>query len=240
MGRTPDNLSLKRRRPDPNSTSPSLNDSERVLYDLIKSKQDMGIWIGDMKRETKLQDALVKKSLKSLQGKKLIKEVVSIQNKGKKHYMAVEFEPSKELTGGAWYVEGNLDTDYIKLLKELCLRHVSKMKVVTTEGITESIRRSGVIKVECTTQQIAEILRVLVLDNEIMELRSTAMGEFASIPVGTVCYKCSAKGAPAGGVSKTGAMASIPCGVCPRITECTPDGLISPRTCVYFTKWLDF
>ncbi|XP_043699183.1 DNA-directed RNA polymerase III subunit RPC6-like [Telopea speciosissima] len=239
MVRTPD-TSLKRRRPDPNSTSQSLTDSDRILYDLIKSKQDMGIWIGDMKREKKLPDHVVKKSLKSLQGKKLIKEVVSVQNKGKKYYMAVEFEPSKELTGGAWYVEGNLDTDFIKLLKELCLRHVFKMKVATTEGISESIRRSGVIKVECTTQQIAEILRVLVLDNEIMELRSTEMGEFASIPLGTVCYKSSGKGAPVGGVSKTGAMASIPCGVCPRITECTPDGIISPRTCVYFTKWLDF
>ncbi|KAJ4957446.1 hypothetical protein NE237_024557 [Protea cynaroides] len=236
MGRTPD---LKRKRPISNSNSPSLTDSERVLYDLIKSKQDMGIWTRDMKRETNLQDHVVTKSLKSLQAKKLIKEVVNVQNKLKKHYLAVEFEPSKELTGGAWYVEGNLDTEFIKQLKELCSRHVFKMKVATTDGITESIRRSGVINVECTTQQIAEILRVLVLDNDIMEVRSTEVGEFASIPLGTVCYKCSGKGGPTG-VSKTGAMVSIPCGVCPRISECTPDGIISPRTCLYFTKWLDF
>ena len=26
----------------------------------------------------------------------------------RKHYMAVEFEPSKRYTGDAWYVEGNL------------------------------------------------------------------------------------------------------------------------------------
>nr|DAD21852.1 TPA_asm: hypothetical protein HUJ06_023315 [Nelumbo nucifera] len=238
MGRTPD-TSLKRKRPDPKSTSQTLSDAERVLYNLIRSKEDMGIWTRDMKRETNLQDNVVTKSLKSLLAKNLIKEVVNIQNKGKKHYMAVEFEPSKELTGGAWYVDGNLDTEFIKILKDQCLKHIYKLKVATIEMISESIRRSGLCKVECTTQQISEIVRALVLDNDVMEVRSTETGDFASIPLGTVCYRCSSKIGP-GGTSKVGAMASIPCGVCPRINECTPDGIISPRTCVYFNKWLDF
>ncbi|KAL6996599.1 hypothetical protein U1Q18_006730, partial [Sarracenia purpurea var. burkii] len=41
--------------------------------------------------------SLVNKSLRILHGKKFVKEVVSIQSKGGEHYMAAEFEPSKEL-----------------------------------------------------------------------------------------------------------------------------------------------
>ncbi|GAB4831834.1 Coronatine-insensitive protein [Ancistrocladus abbreviatus] len=37
-----------------------------------------------------------------------------------------------------------------------------------------------------------------------------------------------------------GHMAAIPCTVCSRINFCTPDGVISPSTCRYFDKWLDF
>ncbi|KAK9282003.1 hypothetical protein L1049_004914 [Liquidambar formosana] len=232
--------SLKRKRPDSNSLSQSLTEHERVLYDLIRSKQDMGIWTRDMKRETNLPDNVVTKSLKVLQAKKLIKEVVNIQNKGRKHFMAVEFEPSKELTGGAWYVEGNLDIEFIKFLKELCLKQIYMMKVATVEGVSDAIKRTGAFKVECTTQQIAEIVKALVLDNEILEVRSTGSGEFSSIPIGAVCYRCTSRGGLGGGGPKIGAMASIPCGVCPRISQCTPDGIISPRTCVYFAKWLDF
>lgn len=43
--------------------------------------------------------------------------------------MAVVFEPSKELTGGAWYVEGNLDTEFIKILKGMRVKSLGK-----TEG----------------------------------------------------------------------------------------------------------
>ncbi|XP_021609496.1 DNA-directed RNA polymerase III subunit RPC6 [Manihot esculenta] len=232
-------LGQKRKQTDSKSPAESLTEQERILYNVIRNKQDMGIWTRDMKRETSLPDNVVNKSLKVLQAKNLIKEVVNIQNKGRKHYMATEFEPSKEITGGTWYVEGNLDTEFIQILKEQCTKQIYKLKVATLEGITDSIKRSGVLNVELTKQQIDEIVKALVLDNEIIELKSNGMGEFASIPVGKICYKCISKGS-GGGEPKIGAMASIPCGVCPRIHQCTPDGIISPQTCVYYNKWLDF
>lgn len=56
-------------------------------------------------RTTKnIPDNITSKFFKSLQAKMLIKEVVNIQGNGRKHFIAVEFEPSKEITGGAWYV----------------------------------------------------------------------------------------------------------------------------------------
>lgn len=239
MSRLQEPSPLKRKRPDSNSPAASLTEQERILYDVIRSKQDMGIWTRDLKREAKLADTVVTKSLKSLMIKKLIKEVVNIQNKGRKHLMAAEFEPSKEISGGHWYVDGSLDTEFIDLLKEQFVRIINKQGVTTSERILEVVRRSGILKVEITTQQIEEILRVLVLDDKVVEVKSSGMGEFDSIPVGKVCYKCTNK-AGLKGEPKPGAMASIPCGVCPRISYCTPDGIISPSTCVYFSKWLDF
>ncbi|XAR71496.1 hypothetical protein NMG60_11028791 [Bertholletia excelsa] len=236
MSRSQEISSLKRKRPEPQIQSQS---PENVLLNLIKSKGDMGIWKGDMKRETNLPEPMVNKALKMLQGKKLIKEVVNIKSKGRKHYMAVEFEPSKELTGGAWYVEGNLDKEFIGVLKDACLRIIRKLKVTTPDVISEFIKKHRITTVECSTKQIKEILQSMVLDNEIIEVKSTGLGEFHSIPIGTTCYR-SATGMGLGQGPKTGAMASIPCGVCPRISQCTPDGFISPKNCEYYAKWLDF
>ncbi|KDP37096.1 hypothetical protein JCGZ_06152 [Jatropha curcas] len=228
----------KRKQPESNSSAQSLTEHEQALYNAIRSKQDMGIWTRDMKRETNLPDTVVNKSLKVLQAKNLIKEVVNIQNKGRKYYMATEFEPSKEITGGTWYVEGNLDTMFIGVLKDQCKKQIEKLKVATVEAVTDFINRTGVSTVHLTKQQIEEILKALVLDNKVTEVKSNGMGEFASIPVGKVCYKSIGKGSS--GDPKIGAMASIPCGVCPRIKHCTPNGIISPQTCVYYGKWLEF
>ncbi|KAK7267331.1 hypothetical protein RIF29_20000 [Crotalaria pallida] len=36
-----------------------------------------------------------------------------------------------------------------------------------------------------------------------------------------------------------GAMASIPCGVCPRIRVCTPNGIVNPTNCLHYQNWYD-
>lgn len=36
------------------------------------------------------------------------------------------------------------------------------------------------------------------------------------------------------------ALTAMPCGACPVTAQCEPGGVISPETCVYFTKWLEF
>ncbi|KAF5200720.1 Dna-directed rna polymerase iii subunit rpc6 [Thalictrum thalictroides] len=233
MGSVSKNVSNKRKHSDAKSPVHNLSEPERKLYDLIRSMEDKGMWTLDMKRQTLLPETQFKKHIKSLQTKNLIKEIVHINNKRKKYFMATDFEPSVELTGGAWYVDGELDKPFINVLRELCKRIVYSQKVVSIESISKSIREKGCLNVECSIQQIDQIMQSLVLDNVLMEVTSTGMGEFEAFRVGTMCYRKAE--AP-----KVWAMASIPCGVCPRINECTPDGIISPATCIYFTKWLDF
>ncbi|KAK8716662.1 hypothetical protein V6N13_043967 [Hibiscus sabdariffa] len=143
--------------------------------------------------------------------------------------MSRELEPSSEITGGAWYVEDSLDTEYINVLKEQCWRKIYGMKVTTLEGIADALKRSNVWQIELSKQHVEEIMKALVLDNQVMKVKSTGTGEFASILVGKACYKCIGKRGY-GGQPKLGTVASIPCGVCPQISRCTPDGIISPKS----------
>ncbi|MED6208539.1 hypothetical protein PIB30_046112 [Stylosanthes scabra] len=225
-------------------SSKDMNDAERIVFNLIHSKQNMGIWIADIKRETTLPESMIKKSIKMLQTRGEIKEVVNIKNKSRKHYMAAGFEPSEEISGGNWYSEGKLDKEYISQLREACLRYISRSSVSSRNGISEYITKGGCFP-STTTEEVDQILENLVLDDEIIEVKSTGYGDYENFPVGRVCYRCKSKGGGSNnnnenGGGKTGAMASIPCGVCPRINWCSPDGFINPKTCELYQKWLDF
>ncbi|KAL2489814.1 DNA-directed RNA polymerase [Forsythia ovata] len=222
MSRSLETSSFKRKRPEADPLG--LVDAERAILNAIKNKKDLGIWVRDIKQETKLTDHVVNKSLKSLLTRTLIKEVVNIQNKGKKHYMSVEFEPSKEVSGGVWYVDGNLDKELVNVLKQLCLRCIRVQKVATLERVHEDLKKQHVVNFEISIQQVSEILNSMVLDNEIIEVKSTGLGEYYSTPIGTVCYRFDSGPGVARGL-KVGAFASIPCGACPRISLCTPDGI---------------
>ena len=41
-----------------------------------------------------------------------------------KMYMMAHLEPSVALTGGRWYTDNELDTEFIKLLSTACLRFI--------------------------------------------------------------------------------------------------------------------
>ncbi|XP_048129796.1 DNA-directed RNA polymerase III subunit RPC6-like isoform X2 [Rhodamnia argentea] len=234
------NTMSKRKRPDLKVPAPYMTEQEKILYNLIQSKQDLGIWSWDIKRETSLPDNVVDKSLKSLRSKLLIKEVVNVQFKGRKHYLASEFEPSSEITGGKWYNDqGFLETEFINFLKDQCLKHIRNLKIATVDTVANAVRRSRVLKIDCSSQEIGDIVRALVLDNDVIEMRSNGLGEFASVPTGRMCYKCR-RSPDAMKEPRVGVMAWIPCGVCPRIARCMPGGTISPMTCEYYSKWLDF
>ncbi|PHT86296.1 hypothetical protein T459_08402 [Capsicum annuum] len=226
MSRSSEAAAMKRKRPNMDSPTQGLVDAERIVLDVVRSKKNLGVWVAEVKKEANLAPTIVDKSLTSLVKKKLIKQVVNIQNKGRKHYMAVEFEPSEDLTGGAWYSEGKLDKEFITVLRDTCLKVIEMMKVATAEGIHDFLKKRKVV--ECTSQQVAEILNSMVLDNAIIEVKSTGLGEYHSIAVGSVCYR-SASGAAFGTGPKTiGQMASIPCDLSDDATDQPSDAPEEP------------
>jgi DNA-directed RNA polymerase III subunit RPC6 len=203
---------------------------ERKVYELIFAAGGKGMWMLDVRNATGMAPPTASKILRSLVTKQLLKEVSDVRHRGKKIFMATDFQPSTEITGGTWYHDGRLDTDAVAAARRSCLAQVQKLGVATADMIHHGIEKSE-HSAGYAIDKIRDILQTMVLDKVLEEVKSTGEGEFAAIRSGRLCYRVAA---PAQG----GTMEGIPCGVCPRIDECSPDGVISPNTCVYFDKWL--
>ncbi|KAG8070813.1 hypothetical protein GUJ93_ZPchr0006g40611 [Zizania palustris] len=204
---------------------------EREIYKLVFSGGDKGMTQTDIRIKMGVTASTLTKHMRALVNTKgVLKVVTNVHKRGEKIYMDARLDPSPEITGGTWYRNGELDSEAVASARERCLEQVEKLGVATADAIL-----SGIIKdypsVGYSIEQIRDILRAMALDRSLEEVRSTGAGQFSDLRAGRVCYRKSS--APQGGM-----MEEIPCGVCPRIDECSPEGVISPRTCVYFKKWL--
>ncbi|CAM6115383.1 unnamed protein product [Calypogeia fissa] len=212
-----------------------LSSEDMLVYQAIQQSANSGIWTMDLKRRTNLQQPQVTKAIKTLETRNLIKAVKSVEHKSRKVYMLFELEPSRDVTGGAFYTEQEFDVEFISVLKHQCLHFILRQGLATLENVADSVRKSGITKEELRLQDFKQIIDMLVLDGEIEEEISSSIGAHAAFPLDTVCYKGSKSR-----IQETSAFTNIPCGVCPVLRECTADGIISPKTCVYFQHWLSF
>ncbi|KAH7444706.1 hypothetical protein KP509_02G089100 [Ceratopteris richardii] len=225
----------KRPPKDESGKFKGLTPDDMLVYQVIQQASNMGIWTKDMKRTTNLQQPQVAKAIKNLEARNLIKAVKSIANKNKKVYMLAELKPSKELTGGAWYTDQQFDSEFINVMKQQCVQFVMKQGLASVETIADAVRKSGITKEELRVKDYKQLMDMLVLDGEVEETVSTGVGPFSAFPPDTVLYRSAQSQ-----LSETSAFTNIPCGVCPVLHECTEDGLISPKTCVYYQDWLKF
>lgn len=76
---------------------------------------------------------------------------------------------------------------FIDEVRDIFIKIIIKDRVATLETILDFIRRSKSLEFEITKQQIEETVRVLALDDKVMEIKSNGMGEFDSILAGTAC-----------------------------------------------------
>jgi DNA-directed RNA polymerase III subunit RPC6 len=101
-----------------------------------------GIWTKHLKAKTELHQTVIDRTLKSLLQKNLIKVVKSVkvyhpflillkkrlhaqlQHPTRKIYMLANLTPSVEMTGGPWFTDNELDTEFIKLLLEACAHYI--------------------------------------------------------------------------------------------------------------------
>jgi len=114
-----------------NDRQSSLEGDEKVVYQCIKAADNKGIWTKDLKQRTNLHQTIITKTLKSLESKRLIKAVKSVKNSTRKVYMLAHLEPSVEITGGPWFSENELDTEFIEELCKVCFRYIaSKVNIL--------------------------------------------------------------------------------------------------------------
>jgi len=200
-----------------------LSSEELLVYQLIQSSQNMGIWTRDLKIRSNLQQPQVVKILKVLESRKLIKSIKAVANKNRKVYMVYELEPSAEITGGAWYTENEFDHEFIEVLRNACLKFVLRQQKTTLKAISAFIHEKGLSNVELKEEDISSIVKILVYDGELDEIVRPGADP---LYIPAIMKQSSAVGAM-----------EVPCGKCPVYKDCKPGGAINPQNCVYLDEW---
>eukprot|EP01100_Stratorugosa_tubuloviscum_P009655 TRINITY_DN4041_c0_g4_i2.p1 TRINITY_DN4041_c0_g4~~TRINITY_DN4041_c0_g4_i2.p1 ORF type:complete len:179 (+),score=80.54 TRINITY_DN4041_c0_g4_i2:68-604(+) len=118
-------LVIREANPEEMAKFRGLSNEEMLVYQLVTAESNMGIWIRDLRIRCNLQQVHLNKVLKSLEQRKLIKTVKSIMSK-RKLYMKFDIEPSRELTGGAWYHDQEFDYEFINVLTEQIYQYIAK------------------------------------------------------------------------------------------------------------------
>ncbi|KAG6833781.1 hypothetical protein H0H87_001213 [Tephrocybe sp. NHM501043] len=170
-----------------------LTGEESLVLGHIKASRNEGIWTKHLKAKTNLHQTIIDRCLKTLTQKRLIKRVPSVQHPTRKIYMLDNLEPSVTLTGGPWYTDNELDTEFIQHLSDACLKFIRdisfpKRRGDGTEGplyalsnspdypsaeqIRNSLRKARLTETDLTVEHVEMLLNVLVLDGEIERLPS--------------------------------------------------------------------
>lgn len=204
-----------------------LSDVDRLVYQVIKQAGTSGVWTKDMKVRTNLAQPQLTKILKVLEQRRLVKSVKNVNNPSRKVYMLYELEPSRELTGGAWYTENQFDSEFIGVLQEACYRYIRHQGDATLKDLASFVRSKGFSKVDLRLEDIEMVVNTLIYDGRVDQVEGEAEDDMEDH------YRPAVMPLPS-----TSAFTSTPCGVCPVFNECHEDGLISPQTCVYYDKWL--
>ncbi|CEP18320.1 hypothetical protein [Parasitella parasitica] len=238
-----------------------LNDDARLVYNTIRSAGNNGIWTKDLKKKTNLHTIVLNRTLKSLEQKQEIKAVKHVKYPTRKIYMLFNLTPSSEVTGGAWYTDQELDTDFIDSLKAACLKYIMSRSFPRVEGVNDAvfgadhehyptatevrrfITESRISSIDLSVKDIMSLLDVLVYDGVVEKKLPfmSGMEDFSDDEEddGSVqwSYKAIRKVASR---LPTEALTEIPCGKCPVFAFCIEDGPISPMNCEYFKTWLDW
>lgn len=151
--------------PHTHSKTRGFEREERLVYQIIEDSSNKGIWTRDIRNSSNLGPAHVTKILKTLESKKLIKLVKSVQASKKKVYMLYDLTPDVSLTGGAWYSDQEFESEFVEVLNHHCLRFLEQ-KVCGGMWVGVCVRWEGV-----------EMLGVQI-SMEIERLKSKTFGSF--------------------------------------------------------------
>lgn len=102
------------------------------------------------------------------------------------------------------------------------------------------IMKKGISKIELSLEDIETILNTLVYDGKV-ERSVMAKGINKSSTSSSTEQISLYRAINPTLDSKIGSgLIRTPCGICPIIDNCHPDGVISPQTCAYMKEWLEF
>ncbi|CEF65663.1 DNA-directed RNA polymerase III subunit RPC6 [Strongyloides ratti] len=216
---------------------------EQLVYSLIEEAGNMGIWIRDIRDKSGLAQTQMRRVLKMLEQKKIVKSVKAVGTT-KKCYMLSDLEADSSLTGGTFFSDQQLDTQFIQTLVQVCVQMLlTKRKsaeannptdfftarensFVKVSEVNNYIKRAGVSRIPLVESDVESILEVAVLDGK-AEKRPGFLGQEASYRATRVVNSR----------TMTNLMNTVPCMHCPLINECNIGHVISPENCEHMNSW---
>ncbi|KAK9467923.1 RNA polymerase Rpc34 [Lipomyces arxii] len=102
----------------------TMTKDEAMVYSYIEASGTDGIWTKTIKSKTNLHQTVVQRCLKSLEGKRYIKNIKSVKYPTRKIYMLATLQPSVEVTGGPWFTDSELDSEFISSLLTIIYRYI--------------------------------------------------------------------------------------------------------------------
>ncbi|OBA20466.1 RNA polymerase Rpc34 [Metschnikowia bicuspidata var. bicuspidata NRRL YB-4993] len=103
----------------------SMNDDEQMIYSHIEASGREGIWTKTLKAKTNMHQHIVMRCLKLLELQRYIKLIKSVKHPTRKIYMLYNLQPSIDVTGGPWFTDSELDTEFIDSLLTVIWRFIS-------------------------------------------------------------------------------------------------------------------
>ena len=152
----------------------------QVLQEVRKGK-NRGVWIRDLRYNTRLQKNRIEKILKRLTIVGLIKSVKSIASMNRRLYMLKDTVPAREISGGPWYTDSEFDEGFIGSLRTAIEQLIkandarqkdggSKWSYMSTLNIHEQLVAHNLTETHLTADHIQEIVNTLVYDGQLIEV----------------------------------------------------------------------
>ncbi|KAK8198661.1 34-kDa subunit of RNA polymerase III (C) [Zalaria obscura] len=104
----------------------TLAEEERMVYNQIENTGTNGIWQKNIKQRTGLHQTAITRAMKTLETKRLVKQIKSVKNPAQKIYMLSHLSPNEDVTGGPWFSDGELDIELIGVTADAVVHFIEK------------------------------------------------------------------------------------------------------------------
>ena len=153
---------------------------ENLILSLLEKSGPKGLWIKDILIKANIPYNFLVKILKKLEQEQLIKSVKGI-NTNKKTYILYDIEPDKEVTGGIWFTNNDVDLSFVNNLMEIIYQYILKHQALnnnktdiiclsdlaTIDTIYNFIITSNILEVKISKNEVKILLETLEYDGRI-------------------------------------------------------------------------
>ena len=112
---------------------------------------------------TRLQASTVTQALKKMKERGLVKVVKAVNVKTKIVYMGTEFQPERELTGGAWYQDAEFDDQLVNGMRQhIEFFSLTDMGVMSAQQVYQEISQTGGVPADLHVEDYLQVIQTLV------------------------------------------------------------------------------